>query len=62
MTVGQAACQLLRRYTQSSDARLFCKNKQVNLKSKPKIGNLTEKEAQHPLAGKFNKTKYQQRN
>ena len=40
-----------------SDARLFCKNKQVNLKNKPKTGNLTEKQAQHPLAWKFNKTK-----
>ena len=47
---------------QSSDARLFCNNKQVNLKIKPKIGNLTEKQAQHPLAGKFNKTKNQQGN
>jgi len=40
-----------------SDARLFCKNKQVNLKNKPKTGNLTEKQAQHPLAWKLNKTK-----
>jgi len=29
-----------------SDCRLFCKNKQVNLKNKTNIGNLTEKEAQ----------------
>jgi len=46
----------------SSDARLFCKNKQENKKNKPKIGNLTEKQAQHALAGKCNKTKYQQLN
>ena len=43
-------------------ARLFCKNKQVNLKNKPKIGNLPEKQAQNGLAGKFNKTKNQQAN
>jgi len=36
-----------------SDARLFCKNKQVNLKNKPKIGKLIEKEAQHALAEKL---------
>jgi len=42
---------------QISDATLFSKNKQVNLKNKPKIGNLTEKQAQNALAGKFNKTK-----
>jgi len=30
----------------SSDARLFFKNKQANLKNKPKMGNLTEKQAQ----------------
>jgi len=29
----------------SSNARLFCKSKQVNLKNKPKTGNLTEKPA-----------------
>jgi len=46
----------------SSDARLFCKNKQVNLKNKPKIRNLTEIQAQNALAGKFNKTKNQQEN
>jgi len=45
-----------------SDARLFCKNKQENLKNKPKIGNLSEKQAQDALAGKFNKTKNQQEN
>ena len=45
-----------------SDARLFCKNKQENLKNKPKIGNLSEKQAQYALAGKFNKTKNQQEN
>jgi len=45
-----------------SDARLFCKNKQVSLKNKLKIGNLIEKQAQHALAGKFNKTKNQQEN
>jgi len=36
---------------QSSDARLFRKNKQVNLRNKPKIGNLTEKQDQIALAG-----------
>ena len=46
----------------NSDARLFSKNKQVNLKNKPKIGNLAEKQAQHALAWKFNKTKNQQEN
>jgi len=46
----------------SSDARLFCKNKQENMKNKSKIGNLTEKQAQHALAGKCNKTKNQQLN
>jgi len=38
------------------DARLFSKNKQVNLKNKTKIGYLTGKQAQNALAGKFNKT------
>jgi len=46
----------------NSNARLFCRNKQANLKSKPKIGNLTEKQAQHALAGKLKKTKNQQDN
>jgi len=45
-----------------SDARLFCKNKQCNMKNKPKIGNLSEKQAQHPLPGKCNKTKNRQVN
>jgi len=42
-----------------SDARLFCKNKQVNLKNKPKIGNLTKKEYHQisALPGNFNETK-----
>ena len=44
----------------SSDARLFCKNKQEYMKNKPKTGNLTEKQAQHALAGKCNKKKKQQ--
>jgi len=30
--------------------------------NKPKTGNFTEKQAQHALAGKFNKTKNQQEN
>jgi len=30
-------------FIQTSDARLFCKNKEVYLKNKQKIGNLTEK-------------------
>jgi len=45
-----------------SDAWLFCKNKQVNLKTKQKTGNLTEKQAQHALAGKFSRMKNQQEN
>jgi len=45
-----------------SDARLFCKNKQENLKNKQKTGNLSEKQALYALAGKFNKTKNQQEN
>jgi len=45
-----------------SDARSFCKNKQVNLKNKPKIGKLAEKQAQLALAGKFNKMKHQKEN
>jgi len=32
------------------------------MKNKPRIGNLTEKQAQHVLAGKCNKTKNQQVN
>jgi len=32
------------------------------MKNKPKIGNLTEKQAQHALSGKCNKTKNQQVN
>jgi len=48
--------------TDSSDARLFCKNKRIKFKNKPKIGNLTEKQAQPALAGKFSKTKNQQEN
>jgi len=35
----------------SSDAKLFCKNNQVNLKNNPKLGNLTKKQAQH-VSGK----------
>jgi len=35
---------------------------QVNVKNKPKRGNLTEKHAQHALAGKFNETKNYQEN
>jgi len=40
-----------------SDARLFSKNKQENLKDKPKIRNSTEKQAQNALVEKLNKTK-----
>jgi len=47
-------------YHAASDARLLCKNKQENMKDKPKRGNLIEKQAQHALAGKCNKTKNQQ--
>ena len=43
--------QSLIQYT--SDASLFCKNK-------PNIRNLIEKQVQHPLAEKLNKTKNQQ--
>jgi len=48
-----------------SDASLFYKNKQVNLKNKPKISNLTKKQAQHHmhwLPRKFSKIKNQQEN
>ena len=41
----------------SSDARLLCKNKQVNLKNKPKIGNLTKKQAQHASGKKIQQNK-----
>jgi len=47
MTVRSSLVQL---HADNSDARLFCKNKQENLKNKLKIGNLTEKQAQHTLA------------
>jgi len=38
-----------------SDARLFCENKQANLKNKPKMGNLTEKEAERAFDRKIQK-------
>jgi len=47
----------LESFITTSDARLFCKNKQENMKNNPKIGNLTGKQAQHALAGKCSKTK-----
>jgi len=40
----------------SSDAKLFFENKQANMKNKPKMGNLTEKQAQHAFVGIFKKT------
>jgi len=39
-------------YTTVSDARLFFKNKQANLKNKPKMGTLTEKQAQRTFGRK----------
>jgi len=39
----------------TSDARLFFKNKQANLKNKPKMGNLTEKQAQRAFGRKMKK-------
>ena len=39
----------------------FAKTSQVNLKNKPKIGSLTEKQAQNALPEDFNKTKNQQK-
>jgi len=54
----QAKAKILKyfwRLSPFSDARLFCKNKL-------KIGNSTEKQAQHALAWKSNKTKNQQEN
>jgi len=39
----------------SSDARLFCKNKQANLKNKLKMGNSTEKQAQRVFGRKIKK-------
>jgi len=47
MTSKESAC--------SSDARLFCKNKQANLKNKPKMGNLTEKQAQSAFGKEIQK-------
>jgi len=38
------------------------KNKQVNLKNKSKVSNLTEKQAQNALPGKISKAKNQQEN
>jgi len=40
-----------------SDARLFCKNKQVNLTCKNKLGNLMENKPKMGLIEKFNKAK-----
>jgi len=39
-------------YTTVSDARLFFKNKQATLKNKPKMGTLTEKQAQRTFGRK----------
>jgi len=50
---SQLAQRTLTAMISRSDARLFCKNKQVNLKNKPKIGNLTEKQAPYALAAFF---------
>jgi len=58
----QLLCELQLRNNKYSDARLFCKNKQVNLKNKAKIGNLTEKQANMRLARKFSKKKNRQEN
>jgi len=41
---------------------LFCKNKQVNLKNNPKIGNLTEKQAQHAFGKKIQQNKKSAKN
>ena len=38
-----------------SDARLFCKNKLANLKNKPEMVNLTEKQAQSAFGKKIQK-------
>jgi len=54
--------QFRNKIVSASDARLFCKNKQVNFKNKRKRGYLTEKQAQHALAGKSNGTKNYQEN
>jgi len=43
--------------SQTSIARLFCKNKQENMKNKPKIANLTKKQAQYALAENSTKRK-----
>jgi len=45
-----------------NDAKLFCKNKQVNLRNKHKKGNLAEKQAQNAFFDKLNKTENQQVN
>jgi len=39
----------------ASDARLFCKNKPANLKNKPKMCNLMEKQAEHAFDRKIHK-------
>jgi len=44
-------------YYQSCDARLFSKNKQANLKNKPKMENLMEKQAQRAFGRKIKKVK-----
>ena len=49
-------------YCQSVMPGYFPKNKQAKLKNNLKIGNLTEKQVQNVLAGKFNKTKNKQEN
>ena len=61
-TILYALRAVLSQTIMCSDARLFCKNKQYNMKNKPKIGNLTQEQAQHALAGKFNKTNNRQVN
>ena len=42
---------------ETSDARLFCKNKQVNFKHKRKMGNSTEKQAQYAFGNKIQQNK-----
>jgi len=44
-----------RNWVVTSDARLFCKNKQENFKNKPKMGNLMEKQAQRAFGKKIQK-------
>jgi len=44
-----------KRLSLTGDAKLFWKNKQANLKNKPKMGNLTEKQGQRAFGREIQK-------